>query len=137
MGDVVAVFMRWLHLSSVAVLVGGLLYGWMALQAASGAVAPEAVLKISDSVARRFRPVALFCVLILILSGVYNVLTTPGHSTRYHIVLGVKLLLVLHIFASAILAMRPGNAKRGRMMASAGFSGLAVILISAYLRRIF
>ena len=137
MSEVLPIFMRWLHLASVALLIGGLLYGRVVLKATGASLAPDAVEKISESAAALFRPRVLFCVTALLISGVYNIITTPGHSSRYHIWLGVKLLLVLHIFASAILSTRPGNPRRGRMMASAGLSGLIVILISAYLRRIF
>ena len=137
MADVLAVFMRWLHIASVAVLVGGLLYGSMALRATEGAIAADTVEKIGDAAAALFRPRVLAAITALLLSGVYNILTTPGHTTRYYIWLGIKLLLVLHIFASAILGSRPHNPRRGRQWASAGISGLVVIVISAYLRRIF
>jgi hypothetical protein len=51
--------------------------------------------------------------------------------------LGIKLLLVMHVFAVAILISRPHNPRRARMMAGAAISGLAIIAISAYLRHIF
>lgn len=137
MADVLAVVMRWMHIASVAVLVGGLLYGWMVMRATAETVAPDAAAKLSESAAGRFRPLVFLAVAALFVSGIYNLLTTPGHTTRYHVLLGIKLLLALHVFASAILAMRPGNPKRPRMMASAAISGLLIILISAYLRRIF
>jgi uncharacterized membrane protein len=137
MADVLAVFMRWLHIASVALLVGGLLYGSMALRATSATMAVDAADKIGDAAAALFRPRVLAAIAALVISGVYNLLTTPGHTTRYHIWLGIKLLLVLHIFTSAILGTRANNPRRGRQLASAGISGLVVILISAYLRRIF
>ena len=129
--------MRWLHISSVALLIGGLLYGRLALKATSEIVAPEAAEKLSDSAAASFRPRVVAAIVALLISGIYNILTTPGHTTRYHIWLAIKLLLVLHVFASAFLSTRPGNPRRGRLMASAALSGLIIILISAFLRRIF
>jgi uncharacterized membrane protein len=137
MADALAVFMRWLHISAVALLIGGLLYGRLALKATGETLAPDAVEKLGDSAAALFRPRVVVAILALLISGIYNILTTPGHTTRYHIWLAIKLLLVLHVFASAFLATRPGNPRRARMMASAGLSGLIVILISAFLRRIF
>jgi hypothetical protein len=56
---------------------------------------------------------------------------------RYHIVLGIKLVLVAHVFAVALLIVQPKNPRRVRLMTGAFLSGLAIILISAYLRRIF
>ena len=137
MADVLAVVMRWLHISSVALLIGGMLYGRMALKATDGMLPPDTVEKFGASAAARFRPWVLLCAAALILSGIYNLLASPGHTTRYLILFAIKILLVLHVFASAILATRSSNPRRARLMASAGISGLIVILISAYLRRIF
>jgi hypothetical protein len=137
MAEVLAVAMRWLHISSVALLIGGMLYGRMALKVTNGMLPPDNVEKFGASVASRFRPWVLFCAAALILSGIYNLLASPGHTARYLILFAIKLLLVLHVFASAILATGSSNPRRMRLMASAGISGLIVILISAYLRRIF
>jgi uncharacterized membrane protein len=137
MAEVLAVFMRWLHIASMAVLVGGMFYGRLVMKATSATVAPDASGKLSDAAATLFRPGVLACIAALVLSGIYNVLTTPGHTTRYHVWLGIKLLLVLHLFAAAILATRPAHHRRLRLMGSAAISGLIIILISAYLRRIF
>ncbi len=137
MGDVPAVIMRWLHLSSVATLVGGFLFGALALRAAAKTLPADSAAALGDQAAARFRPWLLIAIAALIVSGIYNVITTPGHSTRYHVLLGVKLLLVAHVFAAGILAMRPHNPRRARQMTGAFISGFLIILISAYLRRIF
>ena len=67
----------------------------------------------------------------------YSVLSTPGHTRRYHVLLGIKLLLAGHVFASALLAARPGNPRRARQMVGALISGVLIVLIAAYLRRTF
>jgi hypothetical protein len=64
-------------------------------------------------------------------------MTNPGHTPTYHILLGVKLLLVMHVFAVAFLVTQPKNPRRARLMAGTVVSGLIIIAISAYLRRIF
>jgi hypothetical protein len=137
MKEVLPVLMRWLHISAATLLVGGLLYGRLVLKATSESLSPDVVEKLSDSAAAVFRPRVIACVLALLLSGVYNILITPGHTTRYHIWLGIKLLLALHVFAAGLLATRPGNPRRARMMAGAGLSGLIVILIANYLKGIY
>jgi len=137
MGDVPAVIMRWLHLASVATLVGGFLFGSLALRAAAAVLPPEAAASLSENAAARFRPWLWLAITALILSGIYNVLTTPGHTTRYYVLLAIKLLLVAHVFAAGILAVRPQNPHRARQMTGAFISGFVIILISAYLRRIF
>ena len=137
MKEVLPLLMRWLHISAATLLVGGLLYGRLVLKATSESLSPDVVEKLSDSAAAVFRPRVIACVLALLLSGVYNILITPGHTTRYHIWLGIKLLLALHVFAAGLLATRPGNPRRARMMAGAGLSGLIVILIANYLKGIY
>ena len=137
MPDLLAAIMRWLHIASIAILVGGLLYGSLALRAMAGVVPPDVAQSITDRTTARFRPRVYIAILALIFSGLYNLLSTPGHSTRYLILFGIKMLLVLHVFAVAILAMRPKVERRARMMYGAAISGMIVILLSAYLRRIF
>lgn len=129
--------MRWLHLASVATLVGGFLFGSLVLRAAAKVLPPEEAASLGESAADRFRPWLWSAIAALIVSGIYNVVTVPGHSPRYHVLLIIKLLLVAHVFAAGILAVRPHNARRSRQMTGAFISGFIIILISAYLRRIF
>ena len=72
----------------------------------------------------------------LVLSGLYNYLSKPGHSAWYHALFGVKILLVLHVFSVAILAAAPKNPRRARQLFGAAVSGLTIVLISAYLKGI-
>jgi hypothetical protein len=51
--------------------------------------------------------------------------------------LGIKLLLVLHVFAVSILIVQPKNPRRVRMLTGTMISGLVILAISAWLRRIF
>jgi uncharacterized membrane protein len=129
--------MRWLHTASVATVVGGFFFGSLVLRVAAAALAPESATALAEKAAARFRPWLWLAIASLIVSGVYNVVTMPGHSTRYHVLLGIKLLLVAHVFAAGILAVRPNNSRRARQMTGAFISGFVIILISAYLRRIF
>jgi len=41
MGDMLGVFMQWLHFSSLAMLIGGILYGRLVMAPASAALAPD------------------------------------------------------------------------------------------------
>jgi uncharacterized membrane protein len=137
MGDALAVLMRWLHISSVATLVGGGLYAAFAAAAAAERVDPTSKDALSDAMAARFKPMVFGAVAALTISGIYNVVVNPGHTVLYHILLGIKLLLVLHVFAVMLLSVQPNNKRRARMMAGGAISGLVIIAISAYLRRIF
>jgi len=137
MDDVLFVVMRWLHLSSMATLIGGMLYGRFVMTPAVGSLAPEAGEALSQKTAAAYRPLILAAVCGLLISGVYNILTNAGHTAKYHILLGIKLMLVLHVFAVAFLITAPKNPRRARMMTGTVISGLIILAISAYLRRIF
>jgi len=137
MAEALNVFMRWLHISSVAGLIGGMIYGCLVMTASAAELAPEARKALEERAAALFRPIIVVAMTCLVLSGVYNVVSYTGHTTRYHSLLGVKLLLVAHIFASAFMIAQPQNKRRGRQMAGAAISGLVVIAISAYLRTIY
>jgi len=74
---------------------------------------------------------------MLVISGIYNLLSNPGHTLKYHVLLSLKLLLVAHVFAVAVLITQPGHPRRTRLMAGGAISSLIVIGIAAYLRRIY
>jgi len=125
--------MRWLHIASVATLIGGILYWRLALTAAASALAPETRDELASKAAGAFRPIAFVAMACLLVSGVYNILSAPGHSVRYHTLLGIKLLLVGHVFAVTILIVQPKNPRRTRLLTGVMISGLTIIAISAYL----
>ena len=119
METTLAVLIRWLHITSVVVLIGGMFYARVA-----GAGYLE-----------RFRTWIYVTVPVLIGSGLYNLLTKGDLPVRYHMVFGVKMLLVLHIFAVALLmTTRAAEDRRPKLMTGVIASGLIVLLLSSYLR---
>ena len=137
MADVLFVLMRWLHIASMATLIGGMIFGRMVMAQAVEGLSPESRASFWDRAAMLNRPLVFTAMAGLLISGTYNILTNLGHTPLYHMLLGIKFLLVMHVFAVAILIARPHNPRRARMMAGAAISGLAIIAISAYLRHIF
>jgi uncharacterized membrane protein len=137
MADVLFVLMRWLHIASMATLIGGMIFGRMVMAQAVEGLSPESRASFWDRAAMLYRPLVFTAMAGLLISGTYNILTNLGHTPLYHMLLGIKFLLVMHVFAVAILIARPHNPRRARMMAGAAISGLAIIAISAYLRHIF
>lgn len=117
---VVGVLLRWLHVVSVTILLGGIFYA----RFAAGGLAP------------RFRPWMWGTTAALLGSGLYNLLTKSDLPPTYHMVFGVKMLLVLHIFVvGLVLTVKPGDdPKTPRLMTGVVWSGLAVLALSAYLR---
>jgi putative copper export protein len=135
--DILSVIMRWLHLSSMATLLGGMLYWRLVLAPASEALSPDTRSALEDKAASIFSPIVFASIAGLLISGVFKYLTSPGHQPVYHMLFGIKMLLVLHVFAVAILIARPGNPRRTRMLTGTVISGLAIVLLSAWLRHIF
>lgn len=133
---VLGVCMRWIHIASVVTLIGGFIYARFVLARAL-AVLPGTERELAGSTAvNAFRPL-LFVVLITVLgSGAYSYATKLKYPPTYHMWMGIKLLFVLHIFASAILysVRKSSEAKRKRTEISIVISGLIVIAIAAYLR---
>jgi uncharacterized membrane protein len=133
---VLAMCVRWIHIASIVTLIGGFIYARFVLAPGLASVPTPERESVGSSVVNSFRPL-LFAVLITALgSGIYNYATKASYPPGYHMWIGIKLLLVLHIAASAILyAVRESDqAKRNRTALSIAISGLVVIAISGYLR---
>ena len=137
MFEALGIVMRWLHIASVATLIGGMLYGWLVMVPAAGVLPADARKALADRTAALYRPLVFGAIAALLVSGGYNLLTNPGHNTLYYLMLTIKLLLVAHVFAVGIVLVTKNPEHRGRLFAGAAISGLIVILISAYLRRTF
>lgn len=137
MPDALGLIMRWLHIASMTTLIGGIIYGRLVLVPAGAALAADAREALFDRAAAAFRPIVFASVAGLILSGVYNFLIRPGHGSFYHMLFGIKMLLALHVFAVSILIVKPKNPRRARMMTGTMLSGLIILFISAWLKRIY
>jgi len=125
---VLGVCMRWIHIASVVTLIGGFIYARFALASAAPAV--------GEAAAIAFRPL-LYTVLVTVIgSGMYNYATKATYPPGYHMWMGIKLLLVLHIAAASVLySVRAGDAaRRNRTALGIVISGLIVIAIADYLR---
>lgn len=87
-----------------------------------------------------FRGVLYGLLVLIVGSGLYNLLTGPKHSEGYQIWFGVKMLLAAHFIATAILwSTSPyGDVSVARKskhrLISASISGLAIVLVAAYLK---
>ena len=136
MGEIITPLMRWVHISSVVTLIGGVLYARFVMIPAAGSLSPDERTVLDDGTAARFRPMAYAAMAGLVISGIFKYLSMPGHSVLYHILFGIKILLVLHVFSVAILATGPKNPRRARQLFGAAISGLTIVLISAYLKGI-
>jgi putative copper export protein len=126
--DILNVTMRWLHISSMTVLVGGLLFLWIGFD--------EGDTTASSKAAAGIRPLFLTAMGLVLLSGIYNFLNKKGLTPAYHAVIGIKFLLVLHVLVAGFLATRASNPKRRRQAAGAAITGFIILALSAVLRRL-
>lgn len=134
--------MRWTHITCVVLAIGGIAYARLIAFPALGVLDAADRVQVFSEMIRRYRPLVYATLAGILVSGVYNLLSRRGHTPYYHMWFGIKMLLAAHIFAAAILLVREpkGPAAESRRMRQATgiiISGLLVILISAYLRRIF
>jgi uncharacterized membrane protein len=136
MGEILTALMRWIHISSVATLIGGIFYARFIMIPAGHALSADARAALDGAAAARFRPVVFTAITGLVLSGIYNFFVKPGHSALYHALFGIKILLALHVISVAILVTAQNNSRRSRQLFGAAVSGLTIILISAYLKGI-
>lgn len=133
---VLAVTMRWIHITSVVTLIGGFIFARFALAPALASIAEPERAALGKRVVGGFTHL-LYAVLVTVLgSGLYNYLTKPSYPPHYHMWIGIKFLFALHIFAVTILYAVPDTeeAKRNRWLTGMIVSGLIIFAISAYLR---
>lgn len=126
--------MRALHILSAVTLIGGVLAWRFAAIPGIASLAPETRSKVDNAIAAAWRPAVMLAVLGLLVSGIYNFLRKTGLPPTYHMVFGIKILLVLHVFAVAMLATRPDNARRTKQLTGIAVSGSVIVILSAILR---
>ena len=86
MDAILPIALRWLHLASVIVLLGGLFYARFA----------------ASDLAPGFKPLAYGAIGGILVSGLYIFLSKGHVSSDYQMWFGIKMLLALHIFAVTI-----------------------------------
>jgi hypothetical protein len=103
--------MRWVHIASVIVLLGGAFYAWFIGELDLG-----------------FKPVVYTAIGGILVSGTYNFLSKTAYPEHYHMWFGIKVLLALDVMAAVALY------KKGRSLTRPLIFGAAIVAISAYLR---
>lgn len=136
--DYLPVLFRFLHIFSAVALVGGVLAWVYGFLPGVAALAPESRAKVENAAAAAWRPLVLSSIAGLVVSGMWNFLTNflhrEGLKPAWHAVFGIKFLLALHVFAVAVIATKPNNARRTRQLTGIAYSGVLVVLLSAVLR---
>lgn len=129
------IFMRFLHIVSAVTLIGGALAWRFGMTAALEPLAAEMKTKLGNATAAALRPVMLSAMGGLLLSGIYNYMgKSAGAPPAWHAVIGVKFLLVLHVFAVGFITTGQNNQKRARQLTGVAISGVVIVLLGAVLR---
>ncbi len=124
-GAVLDIVARWVHILSVVILLGGIVFArWMVTPAPPSNLNP------------RSRRLLAPLVLMIVFSGTYSLIAKSNIPPSYFFWFGIKLLLVLHFAAVSFLLARSSTKeeRRNRLFAGAAISGSLVVLLSAYLR---
>jgi uncharacterized membrane protein len=133
---VLGVCMRWIHIASVVTLIGGFIYARFVLAPALASAAPAERNSLTAAAQSAFRPLLFVVIATVLISGIYNYATKASYPPGYHMWMGIKLLLVLHVVSAAILdsTRAPNPAKSSRTALGIVITGLLAIAIADYLR---
>jgi len=136
-------FVQWVHVTAAVFGVGGIAFLLAVLLPSARRLKPEDRGQLLRAVSGRFGWVSWSVIVLLILSGLYNVREfywdVPwGRSWTF---LTVKIVLAFVVFAISLALTLPFKAlervrqRREKWLSIALVLGLIVIFISAYLRR--
>jgi uncharacterized membrane protein len=133
---------QWIHVGAAVVGVGGMGFLIVVLLPSLGVLSAEQRDQLVRAVMGRFRWVSWTVIVLLLVSGLYNVtLVWEAPWGTYWRLLSVKVILALLVFAISFALTLPFKsldrfrARRKPWLTLAFALAMAVILISAYLRR--
>ena len=135
--------MQWVHVTTAVIGIGGMGFLLVVLMPSLQVLSPEQREALARAVQQRFRWVSWSAIFLLLTSGLYNVSQFYWERPwgRAWFFLTIKILLAFVVFGISLgLTLPLGyferlRQKRKLWLAVAFGTGLAVIFISAYLRR--
>lgn len=110
--------MRWLHIASIVILLGGVFYARF----------------VEGVMSARFKPWAYAAIGGILISGTYNFLSKSTFPPHYHAWFGIKVLLALHVFAIVVMYNPDRHKMKPRLLTGVAISGALILACSAYLR---
>lgn len=102
------IVMRWLHILSAIVMLGGAFFMRFVLHPVASATLEASQLEaLKTALKKAWQRVVHICILLFLVSGFYNYLIVmrPRHQGQplYHALFGVKFLLAMAVFLLAVL----------------------------------
>jgi hypothetical protein len=131
---VLDIVMRFLHILSAVALIGGALAWRLGTMPALEPLSPEVRGRLGNAFASAWRPFMFSAMGGLLISGIYQYMGIKNPPPAWHAVIGVKFLLVLHIFAVGFLVSGQNNEKRSRQLTGIVISGVIIVALGAVLR---
>jgi hypothetical protein len=110
--------MRWLHIASVVILLGGVFYARF----------------VEGVMSARFKPWGYAAIGGILVSGTYNFLSKSTFPPHYHAWFGIKVLLALHVFAIVVMYNPERHRMKPRLLTGVAITGALILACSAYLR---
>ena len=135
---VLDIVMRFLHILSAVALIGGALAWRLGMLPALEPLSPEARGKVGNAMAAAWRPFMFTAMGALLVSGIYHYMEIKNPPAAWHAVIGVKFLLVLHVFAVGFLVTGQNGSdqnkdKRARQLTGIMISGVIIVALAAVL----
>jgi len=116
--EILPLAFRWLHIIPAIMLMGGAIFMRLALVPAVQSIELQNKADLKEAVRSRWAKVVMICILLLLISGLYNVAMKEMSyklSKTYHVLLVVKIVLALGVFyIASVLSGRSESAKRFR-----------------------
>ena len=136
--DYLGILLRWLHILPAIAMVGGTLYMRLAVVPATEHLPEEQRSRVKEILRSRWAKVVSVSILLLLFSGIVNLVrivgnTPPANPGLYHPLFAVKFLLAMTIFfISSVLMGTSSLAEKFRQKATWWLSinlTLAVVLV--------
>jgi uncharacterized membrane protein len=139
------ILMQWIHLSAIAIALGGAFYSYFVLLPALQTLPDPEKKLLLEKTQSQFRRVVWTCVLLITISGLVNfikvhpVLFTPSLKRTLlltKVVLVLILVGILTILNTSFSWVKPFQAKRKQWLMTNILLAIAIIGLSVWLKRI-
>jgi uncharacterized membrane protein len=140
--DLVALVMRWLHLLSAILMLGGAVFmRFILLPAASSTLDADTHDRLRAAILPRWRRAIMVYVTLFLVSGFYNffMVGLPAHrqDPLYHALFGIKFLVAMAVFAIAMMLVGKKQRFGANAPAVAAIMialAVLVVLIAGYMK---
>lgn len=137
---IVDLISRWVHVGTAIVLLGGSIFMRFVLMPSATALSESEHDKLREGIMLRWKRIVMIGITLLLITGFYNYLAGDTTLPRYHMFMGIKILLAFGVFfiASALTGRSPAleaiRRNRARWMTVLILLASAVVAVAGYLK---